>query len=199
MQKLFFAILLITLSTSAEADEYFLNIGNNHSAFPFSRLSQLAYKNFHLSYEVGKRFELRENDKRTWSQTASLGYFNHRFVQSGIWLYGENEYFKFLRPHLSVHAGAGLGYYHMFTATPVTQQGSNGTLEIKRDWGRPQVIFGMTLGITRSLLKELNNAPKLGLYYQLRMQTPFISSYVPLLPYNALKISLVFPVHNHDA
>jgi hypothetical protein len=195
----FLLILFIHLSFLSKADEYYLNIGNNHSAFPFSRFSKLAYQNFHMSYEIGKRFELRENDKRTWSQTASIGYFNHKFVQSGIWIYGENEYHKFIKPHLSLNAGVGAGYYHMFTSTPITQQGANGQLEIKRDFGRPQALFGISLGITRSILKEVNSAPKIGLQYQIRMQTPFVKSYVPLLPYNALKLSLIFPIHNKDA
>lgn len=199
MRKYLLLIFIGLISCSLKADEYFFNIGNNHSAFPFSRFSKLAYQNFHLSYELGKRFELKENEKRTWSQTAVIGYFKHKFVQSGIWIYGENEYAKFINPHLSINAGLGLGYNHMFTATPITQQGANGLLEVKKDYGRPQAIFGISLGITRSIIKDVNSAPKIGLQYQVRMQTPFVKSYVPLLPYNALKLSLIFPIHDKDA
>ena len=198
MRSLVF-ILILLFSGNLKADEYFFNVGNNHSAFPFSRFSKLAYKDFNMSFELGKRYHLRKSLKRTWSQTASIAYFRHKFVQSGIWLYGENEYHKYIRPHFSFHAGLGLGYNHMFTGTTITQQGADGLLEVKKDFGRPQAIFGASLGATRSLIKDVNSAPKIGLLYQIRMQTPFVKSYVPLLPYNALKISLIFPIHNKDA
>lgn len=199
MKRCLFLISFFT-ALICQADDAYFKIGNNHSALPFSRFGKLAIKDFHLSYELGKSFTLKEKDQKyVWFQTANLGFFKHRFVQSGILLYSENGYEKFLKPSLGVNAKLGLGYYHMFTATDIIEQNSQGVYEKKNDWGRPQAIFTFSLGLTQSIIPAVNTAPKISLEYQIRMQTPFVKSYVPLLPYNALKIGFIFPLHDRDA
>jgi hypothetical protein len=189
-------IMVLSVSSSLAADDYYFKIGNNHSALPFSRFAKLAYKDFHVSYELGKSFTLKETKKYEWFQTANLGYFKHKFVQSGILLYSENGYERLVRPSLGLNAKLGAGYYHMFTATDIIEQNSNGVYEKKKDFGRPQAIFSFSIGLTKSIIPAVNTAPKLTIDYQIRMQTPFVKSYVPLLPYNVLKIGFIIPIHD---
>lgn len=200
MRKVLVLIVLLVIAFESKADDYYFKVGNNHSAMPFSRFAKLGYADFHMSYELGKTFTLKEKDtKFQWFQTANLGYFKHRFVQSGILLYTENGYEHFIRPALGLNAKLGLGYYHMFTATDIIQQNSNGIYEKKRDFGRPQALFTFSLGLTQSIIPAVNTAPKISLEYQIRMQTPFVKSYVPLLPYNVLKLGVIFPIHDKNA
>lgn len=194
---LVFVFILINTS-SLKADEVYFKFGNSHSALPFSRFSKLLYQEFHTSYELGKRFTLKEKNKYQWFQTANLGYFRHKFVQSGILLYSENGIARTFKNTTFVNAKLGLGYYHMFTGTEITKQNSNGAYEIKRDWGRPQALITLGFAVERSLVKNVSSAPKVILDYQIRMQTPFVKSYVPLLPYNSLKIGISFPLHNKN-
>lgn len=58
------------------ADEVYFKLGNQHAALPFSRFAGLLYKDFNMSYEIGKRFDLKEMEKYNWFQTANIGYFN---------------------------------------------------------------------------------------------------------------------------
>jgi len=198
-RALLLLVLLITVS-SLKADDVYFKIGNNHSALPFSRFGKLFYKDIHLSYELGKSYILKKkNEKYQWFQTANVGYFKHRFVQSGFLFYSENGYERAITRALGVNAKVGAGYYHMFTAPDIIEQNSQGVYEKKRDWGRPQAIFSFSLGLTQSIIPSVSTAPKISLEYQIRMQTPFVKSYVPLLPYNILKLGVIFPLHDRDA
>jgi len=183
---------------SAFCDDIYFKIGNNHAALPFARFSKLAYKNFHFSYELGKLFTLKENKRMEWFQTANIGYFKHKFVQSGILLYSENGYSRKITETLGVNGKLGLGYMHAFTATDIVKQNAQGDYEVKSDFGRPQAIFAFSLGVSRSLIKRVSNAPQITLDYQIRLQTPFVKAYVPLLPYNVLKVGLLFPLHDKN-
>ncbi len=198
--KRFLVLILFFTALFAYGDNVFFKIGNNHSAVPFSRFGKLLYKDFHTSYELGKSFTLKEkNQKFSWFQTANVGYFKHRFVQSGFLLYSENGYEKSITPALGINTKLGVGYYHMFTGPDIIEQNSQGVYEKKNDWGKPQAIFTFSLGITQSIIPAVNTAPKISLEYQIRIQTPFVKSYVPLLPYNILKLGVIFPLHDHDA
>lgn len=195
--KIFLICVLVFVCISkVKGNDIYFKIGNNHSALPFARFSKLAYKNFHFSYELGKSFTLKQNEKGLWFQTANVGYFKHKFVQSGILLYSENGYQRNITEAFGINTKLGLGYMHAFTATAIVKQNSQGDYEVKADYGKPQAIFAFSLGVSRSLIKRVSNAPKITLDYQIRMQTPFVKSYVPLLPYNVLKIGLSFPLHD---
>ena len=69
MRRILLVILVILVSSSLEADNYYFKIGNNHAALPFSRFAKLTYKDFHVSYELGKSFTLKKTNKYEWFQT----------------------------------------------------------------------------------------------------------------------------------
>ncbi len=196
---MFYTLLVITLLPMQNfANDMYFKIGNNHSALPFSRFSKLLYKDFHPVYEIGKSYTLNKSEKMEWFQTANIGYFRHKFVQTNLLFYSENGYSRKVTNSLYANAKLGLGYIHAFTAPDIIKQNADGTYEVKSDYGRPQVMFGLSLGFTYSLVKSVDNAPKLCVDYQTRMQTPYVKSYVPLLPYNVLKVGLLFPLHNKN-
>ncbi len=199
MRKTGLLLICLMMGSLLQADGVYFKLGNSHAAFPFSRFGKLLYRDFHMNYEIGKSFTLKSGPKYEWFQTANLGFVRHKFVQSVILLYSENGYQRKLSSSVDVNTKLGLGYYHMFTGTERVEQNSNGDYEVKRDWGRPQAIITFSIGLTRSLVKNVNTAPKILIDYQLRLQTPYISPYVPLLPYNTLKVGMLFTLHDRDA
>ncbi len=196
INKLKIIVLILTFPGVTAANNIYFNIGNNHSSVPFKRFSKLIYSNFHPVYELGKTFDLKEKPNWTWFQTVNVGYFKHRFVQSAIMIYSENGINKKIVNGTSANVKLGAGYMHAFTAPEIVQQNAAGDYEIKSDYGRPQILLSLSFGIEQSIIKNVSNGPKISLSYQIRVQTPYVQSYVPLLPYNVLKFGLIFPLHD---
>jgi hypothetical protein len=167
-------------------------VTNSHSAYPFASFSHLFSGPFHPGVELGYGFNWTTGKKHDWYGAFRLGYFHHRFVQHGIPLYTQLGYRY--KPGSRVHfnAAIGAGYLHSIPGTAVLKMNSNGDYEKSKGIGRPQALFNLAVG-GRYALSTKAGAPYVFLQYTQQLQTPFINSYVPLLPYNQMALGLSLP------
>lgn len=185
---LFVAGLSVSLITYAQRKEQVVSfaVTNHHSAYPFSVFANLFAKDLHPGIEAGYGFNWKSKPKHDWYQTFRAGYFYHRFVQHAIPVYTQLSYrYKLSKP---VHLTAALGadYLHAIPATAVLHLNDNGTYKKAKGIGRGQAILSFAAALQYIMHKEKGSA--LFLEYQQQLQTPFIKSYVPLLPYNAVAL-----------
>ena len=172
--------------------EISLAITNNHSAYPFASFSQLIGGPVHPGAEAGYGFNWKTKKKHDVYQSFRLGFFHHRFVQSAIPIYTQVGYrYKALNP-FQIYGALGAGYLHSIPATAVLKQNSNGDYEKAKGIGRPQALVNLSFGMRYLLKAESSTA--VFIQYTQQLQTPFIKSYVPLLPYNSIALGLSMPL-----
>jgi hypothetical protein len=168
---------------------------NSQSAMPFGSFHQLFTGNYHPGFEISTGFDWKVKDKHDWIQSFSLGYSYHRWVQHSIVLYTELGYRYKFPGGFSAEARLGGGYMRAIIATEAFSDGvEDGKQYSKIISGRSQGIASLSFGINKKIQKPIGCT--FFLQYQQRIQTPFIQSYVPLLPYNIIKFGVMIPLKN---
>lgn len=171
-----------------------LAITNHHSAYPFSSFANLFTKEFHPGVEFAYGFNWKTAPKHDWYQTFKAGYFYHRFVQHAIPLYTQLGYRYKLNP-FQLSAALGAGYLHFIPATAVLQLSDDGTYEKSKGIGRGQALFNFSVGAQYNITKNSQKPVAVFIDYRQQLQTPFIKSYVPLLPYNSIAFGISVPLN----
>lgn len=184
-----------TLKTKGKKlDHISLALTNNHSAFPFSSFGKLVTGTWHPGVEMGTGFNWRERKKHDWYQEFKLGYFYHQFIQHGIPLYTNFGYrYKFSK-HWSAQTGIGAGVLFSIPDQDRYKLNDNGNYE-KISTLRTQGMFVFNIGTGYKMLLTKKFPLEVFLTYQQRIQTPYVPSYVPLLPYNSLMLGAKMSLH----
>src|SRR6478752_5432945 len=180
--------LLFLVVSAQHNKEIGIAITNSNSAMPFNKFNGLFQSPFHPGIELSYGFNWKTKPKHDWYQQIKLGYFYHRFVQHGIPLYTNIGYRYKFSGHFFSEAAIGAGYLHSIPATAQFKLDSDGEYKNGKGIGRMQamVVFNLTAGYT---FHPTHKKPvSIFATYQQRIQTPFVKSYVPLLPYNTLMI-----------
>lgn len=196
--KTFLGILLslvlagqtLAQTDSAASKKFRLNhislaLTNNHSAYPFSSFSALAAGTWHPGIEIGTGFNWSERKKHDWFQDVKLGYFYHQFIQHGIPLYTNFGYRYKFSDHFTASAGVGAGMLFSMPDHKRYKLNSEGNYEA---WNklRLQGMFVFNIGGGYRFALQKKHPLEAFITYQQRIQTPYVPSYVPLLPYNSL-------------
>ena len=184
----------IMAHAASQKREKFVSVAvtNQHSAYPFSAFKNLFTKEFNPGVEVGYGFNWKTKPKHDWYQTFTAGYFYHRFVQHAVPLYTQLGYrYKLQRLYLT--AALGAGYLHSLPASAVLELQEDGTYKNAKGIGRGQALVLFSTGAGYAF-KKTAPAPSVFIHYRQQVQTPFINSYVPLLPYNGIAIGISIPV-----
>lgn len=190
----FLIMLLIVgaLPLSAQKTKQFsFALTNNASAYPYAIFARYFSEPVHPGFEAGWHKTLKQKKKHDWFRDVKIGYFYHRFIQHGIPLYVNYGYRYKFTGSFCADAALGAGYFHSIPATEVLKKDDNGNYTNAKGIGRPQAIVAFTLG-TGYTFKLKEQPLKLFLHYQVRLQTPFVKSYVPILPYNQVAFGTVF-------
>jgi hypothetical protein len=116
----------------------------------------------------------------------------HRFVQHSIPLFTETVYRLKTGKNFSLGAHLGLGYLHSVPATDRFELNADGEYEKITNLGRAQ---GMAK-ISFSGAYQINRDFRLTLNYGMLFQSPFVKSYVPVLPYNTLQLGVQKSLNN---
>lgn len=189
-------VLLIVLPlqgiTQTKGRQISVAVTNNHSAYPFASFSKLFSGPFHPGAEAGYQFNWKTKAKHDWWQSFKAGVFHHRFVQTAIPIYTQFGYRYKPFDRLHMQGGLGAGYLHSIPATSVLKDDGNGSYEKAKGIGRPQALVNLSVGVRYVLKGQM--APSIFLDYVQQLQTPFIKSYVPLLPYNSTSIGVSVPL-----
>ncbi|WP_276502199.1 hypothetical protein [Terrimonas pollutisoli] len=170
---------------------------NSQPSMPFSKLTKLVTGNYHPGIELSTGFNWKTRPKHDWTQTFSFGYSYHRWVQHSITLYTELGYRYKLPAGFSIESKLGGGYMRAIVATQTFSDGIEDSKQYSKiSSGRSQATASLCFGIGKKF-NSLSGCT-LFLHYQQRVQTPFIHSYVPLLPYNIMKAGLAIPLKNKN-
>jgi hypothetical protein len=188
--RLMYLILLLLGAGSLSAQKRLTSIsfetGNAVTAFPFTGAPQLFYSNYHPFTSVGASLVWKEKNKHAWEQSFNLGYIYHRFIQHNIPVFTEIVYRNNISKNFAFRTHLGAGYLHNIPAMDRFELNSQGDYEKIRNLGRAQGMFKLSF----SGAYKLNESFSLSINYGVLMQTPFVASYVPLLPYNTLQLGL---------
>ena len=171
-----------------------LAITNNNSAKPFNKFSSLFSDVVHPGFRVSYGFNWQTKAKHDWFQQFHAGYFYQRFLQHAIPIYTDFGYRYKFSPAFNLVASIGAGYMHSIPATAVLEADEQGNYSNAKGIGRPQAIATFTLEARYHF--NIGTQKKVALFfnYQQQLQTPFIKSYVPLLPYNVAALGLAIPL-----
>ncbi len=159
---------------------------NNQSAYPFSAFTDLVAGEWHPGFEVGTGFNWKSKPHHDWYQEFRLGYFFHQFVQQSITLYTSFGYRYNFDKRFSAQLGLGAGYLHSIPNHDRAKLNADSVYEIIHDIGRPQLMVVLNIGLSYKIATQSRHPLHLFMTWQQRIQTPFINSYVPILPYNTL-------------
>ncbi|NVO19602.1 MAG: hypothetical protein HXX13_07870 [Bacteroidetes bacterium] len=168
-----------------------LALFNNATLLPPASIVAVFTQPIHPGIVASYEFGWKEKSYGKWFQNANLGFFSHRYVYRALLLYTQAGYRRSLG-HLTVEGSLHAGYMHAFLITDRLVPQDDGTYKAKKGFGKPQFIGGAGVGLGYNLgNRELGR--RIFLNYDLRLQMPFVKSYVPLLPNGVL--SLGFQTH----
>lgn len=183
---------ITTIKKTKKADHISIAFTNSHTALPFGSFSKLVYGTLHPGIEAGTEVKWKEKKQHDWFQSFRIGYSYHRLVQHSIVLYTEFGYRHQFQKGFSSSLRLGGGYMRAIIANQVFSDGQEGGQQYaKASKGRSQAIVMATIHLGKTLGQ---NGFAVFLDYQQRLQTPFISSYVSILPYNILMVGVSIPV-----
>lgn len=188
-------VVLLLCSAGLQAQEkaprqrhLLLSVSTAATQLPPGRVLSLP---LHPGVNAGMEFRYNRSALNHFFQTAQVGFWRHRYVQSGIQLYTEVGYRRVIWRGLGAEARLGGGYLHAIPANEVFQL--DGTqYATKRKFGRPQAMAGVAMALSYALPGG-SRAPRLFLEDQFYLQLPFVKQYVTLLPNTVLRFGAAIP------
>ncbi len=174
------------------AEHISISFTNSHTSMPFGKFKGLLMDEFHPGFELGTGLSWKNWSRHNLFQEFKFGYSYHRWVQHSLVLYTELGYrYKFPKG-FGATMKLGGGYMRAIVANQVfTDDENDGEKWEKIKLGRSQAIVTASIGISQNFQKPHCT---LFLEYQQRLQTPFIRSYVPMLPYNIIMVGFKIPL-----
>lgn len=167
-----------------------ISVFNNATMLPPASLTATFNQPIHPGLATSYEFGWKETDKHKWFQNAGISYMYHRFVYQAILLNSQAGY-RWKINKFSLEGYLQAGYMHAFYLSDRAVLQDDGTYIAKKGFGKPQFITGAGIGIGYNFGDE-NRIRRIFLNYDVRIQMPFVKSYVTLLPNGALGIGVQF-------
>ncbi len=169
-----------------------ISVFNNATMLPPASLMATFNQPLHPGLTATFEFGWKETVKHKWYQNAGISYMYHRFVYQAIMLNSQAGY-RWNLTHFSVEGYLQAGYMHAFILTDRAILQSDGTYKEKKGLGKAQFITGAGAGIGYNLGDE-TKLRRIFVNYDIRLQMPFVKSYVTLLPNGALSLGMQFTI-----
>ena len=191
MQFRYSIALMLLLPVAAVSGQHRLvaisfETGNAVSSMPFVGAPRLFYTNYHPFTTVSARLIWKEKRKHAWEQSFNVGYIYHRFIQHSIPVFSEIIYKYDVGRKLSLRSHLGIGYLHSIPASERFELNDQGQYERITGIGRPQGMGKFSISCALKISEDLRAT----INYGVIVQSPFIKSYVPLLPYNSIQFGM---------
>jgi hypothetical protein len=184
-------IIPVVLSAQSwKAKPIAISIFNNATMLPPASLTAIFNQPIHPGLTVSYEFGWNETLKHKWFQNAGISYFYHQFAYQAILLNTQAGY-RWKINQFSLEGYLQAGYMHAFLLTDRVVPQTDGTYEAKKGFGKPQFITGAGVGFGYNFGDE-NRIRRIFLNYDVRLQMPFVKSYVTLLPNGALALGMQF-------
>jgi len=187
---IFLALPGLMIGQSWKANPISISVFNNATLLPPASLIATFNQPIHLGITAAYEFGWKDAMKHKWFQNAGISYMYHRYVYQAIFLNTQGGY-RWKINDFSVEGYLQAGYMLAFYLTDRAIMQSDGTYIVKQGAGKPQFIVGAGIGLGYDLGKD-EHIRRIFLGYDIRMQIPFVKSYVPVLPNGALYIGFQF-------
>lgn len=177
----------IGLNAQTGSHTFLISAGNNSVAF--APTTQPLHPSFQIGYEKvwkDKKFSLVQNFR--------VGYYHQRLVHHAIPIYTQLGYRYKTKIGLQIAAYLDAGYLHTFSDIDVYKLNSNGEYERAARAGKAHAMFGLSSVLSYAIKgNKVSFTPFV--HYQFFMMTPFVKSYVPLLPNTSLSIGTYLTIN----
>jgi len=193
-----FLIIFVPVSLCAQSwktKPLAISVFNNATMLPPASLTATFNQPIHPGLTAAYEFGWKETDKHKWFQNAGISYMYHRYVYQAILLNSQAGY-RWKISNFSVEGYLQAGYMHAFLLTDRAVLQSDGTYIAKKGFGKPQFIAGAGIGFGYNFGHDLRQR-RIFLNYDIRMQMPFVKSYVTLLPNGALSLGMQFTLGDY--
>lgn len=172
-----------------------IRASNNITGLPFSSYPALFYSNFHPGIDAGIQHRINTNAKHQWAVSGNIGLFYHRFIQTGIKIYPSLDYAYAIGSKWKLKASLDLGYIMAINNVAVLELQDDGNYESRAlNKVRSQFMLGWRIGAS-----YCPSGDSYGMAYTLAfgsfLQGPYVSGYVPLLPYNTFSLGIDMPIN----
>jgi hypothetical protein len=178
-----YLLTLYAFFNLAAQHPYSLSIFNHATTLPPNGISGP----LHPGIDIGISTRYREKTSSRSFLHWKLGYYYHRLVHHGIQLYGEYTKQYTLFSKLGLGWSAGLGYVHTIELHEKFKLDASGEYERTGRLGKPhaQLSVGAALHYPMGKVSPF-------IQYRVRMVTPFVNEYVPLLPSTSWHIGFYY-------
>jgi len=170
-----------------------VSILNNATMLPPASLTAAIKEPIHPGIILSAQFGWKENTKGKWFQNANLGYIYHQLANQSFLLFTQGGYRKYIGK-FTLEASLQTGYMNSFSLVDRIVLNDDGQYEASKGWGKSQFIFGA--GTSIGLMpKTTGRLKRIFIAYDIRMQLPFVKSYVTILPNGALSLGCQFTIN----
>ena len=197
-KAILFFILVMPVALAAQSwksKPFALSVFNNATMLPPASLAATFNQPLHPGLTASYEFGWKETTKHKWFQNAGISYMYHQFVYQAILLNSQAGY-RWKLNRFSVEGYLQAGYMHAFLLTDRAVLQSDGTYKARQGFGKPQFIAGVGTGLGYNFGSQ-TKLRRIFINYDIRLQMPFVKSYVTLLPNGALSIGMQFTL-SHD-
>lgn len=199
MRKIILLLLVILpftlIAQSWKSHPAAISVFNNATMLPPASLTATFNQPIHPGITFAYEFGWKETDTHKWFQNAGISYFYHRYVYQAILLNTQAGY-RWKIHKFSAEGYLQAGYMHAFLLTDRAVLQPDGTYKAKQGFGKPQFIGGAGVGFGYNLGNNIR-IRRIFINYDIRVQMPFVKSYVTLLPNGALSLGMQFSMGNN--
>lgn len=177
--------------------EVSVSIMNNAIAMPFSGHAGIFHTPVHPGLSVGYGKRINSNEKHRLFLNVRMAYIYQQRVQHIVQLFSELNYRPRLYGDFFLNTRLGFGYVHSFSDLEQFKLNDDGEYEVAGRGGRPALFSAFAIGFAYDLEAALKWRVTPFFDYQLWFQSPFVRSYVPVLPNAALHIGVILPLYRN--
>lgn len=159
---------------------------NHATTLPPKGFSGPLHPGIDLGYSTGLKHKENTFSFFHWK----LGYYYHRLVHHGIQLYGEYHKQYKLVGRVGLGWSGGLGYLHTIELHEKFKLKEDGTYGRTGRLGKPHAQASLSLNAHYRLDRLIPF-----IEYRVRMVSPFVNKYVPLLPSTSLHFGTYFNIN----
>lgn len=197
MKKLFLSLIvflpIFLPAQTWKSTPITVSILNNATMLPPASLTATFNQPIHPGFILASEFGWKENTKGKWFQNASLGYIYHQLANQSFLLFTQAGYRKYWGK-FSLEGSLQTGYMNCISLTDRIVRNENDQYEASKGWGKSQFIIGAGTSVGFSPVSS-GRLKRIFLAYDIRMQMPFVKSYVTILPNGALSLGCQFTIN----
>ena len=178
---------------NGKAGLFSVAVFNNATLLPPASISATFNQPIHIGVTLSDEFGWKQAGRHKWFQNAGLSYFYHRYVYQALLLNTQAGY-RWMVKGFSMEGYLQAGYMHAFYLTDRSAMQDDGTYSSGMGFGKPQFIAGAGIGLGYDFGKD-EQIRRIFVNYDFRLQMPFVSGYVPMLPNGSLGLGFQFNIN----